>query len=134
MPKTFEDWLLAFREFVIKNKRFPYSTEDGYEGYLYRWYYRASQLTDLTSDEILKIDALGKELSNYPHNATEYIFLQRCDLFKNFVEGNNRMLTKEDDPDLNKWFYNSSRNYSTYNDNRTIYFSQLLQDISKVLY
>ena len=134
MPKTFEEWLMAFREFVIKNKRFPYSTEDGYEGYLYRWYYRASQLTDLTSDEILRIDALGKELSNYPHNATEYIFLQRCNLFKKFVEGNNRMLTKEDDPDLNKWFYNSSRNYSTYNDNRTIYFSQLLQYISKVLY
>ena len=134
MPKTFEDWLLAFREFVIKNKRFPYSTEDGYEGYLYRWFYRASQLTELTSDEILKIDALGKELSNYPHNATEYSFLQKCDLFKKFVEGNKRMLTKEDDVELFSWFYKSSRNYSTLNDNREKYFSQLLQYISNILY
>lgn len=134
MPKTFEDWLMAFREFVIKNKRFPYSTEDGYEGYLYRWFYRASQLTDLTSDEILRIDALGKELSNYPHNATECNFLQKCDLFKKFVEGNKRMLTKDDDQELNKWFYASSQNYSTYNDNRKKYFSQLLQYVSKVLY
>lgn len=134
MPKTFEDWLMAFREFVIKNKRFPYSTEDGFEGYLYRWYYRASQLTELTSDEILKIDALGKELSNYPHNATEYNFLQKCNLFKKFVESNKRMITKDDDQELNKWFYASSQNYSTYNDNRKMYFSQLLQYVSKVLY
>ena len=134
MPKTFEDWLMAFREFVIKNKRFPYSTEDGYEGYLYRWYYRASQLTELTSEEILKIDALEKELSNYPHNATEYSFLQKCDLFKKFVEGNKRMLTKDDDVELFNWFYKSSRNYSTLNDNREKYFSQLLQYISNILY
>lgn len=134
MPKTFEDWLMAFREFVIKNKRFPYSTEDGYEGYLYRWYYRASQLTELTSEEILKIDALEKELSNYPHNATEYSFLQKCDLFKKFVEGNKRMLTKDDDVELFNWFYKSSRNYSTLNDNREKYFSRLLQYISNILY
>ena len=125
MPKTFEEWLMAFREFVIKNKRFPYSTEDGYEGYLYRWYYRASQLTDLTSDEILRIDALGKELSNYPHNATEYNFLQKCDLFKKFVEGNKRMLTKEDDSELFSWFYITKRNYSSFKDNRNKYFCQL---------
>lgn len=134
MPKTFEDWLLAFREFVIKNKRFPYSTEDGYEGYLYRWFYRARQLTELSSDEILKIDALSKELSNYPHNATEYIFLQKCDLFKKFVEGNRRMLTKEDDPELSGWFYNASHIYGSFNDNRYKYFSQLLQSISAILY
>ena len=134
MPKTFEDWLMAFREFVIKNKRFPYSTEDGYEGYLYRWYYRASQLTDFTSDEILKIDALGKELSYYPHNAIEYNFLQKCDLFKTFVDGNKRMLNKEDDSDLFNWFYNTSRNYSTYNDNRKKYFGQLLEYLSDALY
>ena len=134
MPKTFEDWLLAFREFVIKNKRFPYSTEDGYEGYLYRWFYRARQLTELSSDEILKIDALSKELSNYPHNATEYNFLQKCDLFKKFVEGNRRMLTKEDDPELSGWFYNASHNYGSFNDNRYKYFSQLLQSISAILY
>lgn len=134
MPRSFGDWLMAFREFVIKNKRFPYSTEDGFEGYLYRWYYRASQLTELTSDEILKIDALGKELSNYPHNATEYNFLQKCNLFKKFVESNKRMITKDDDQELNKWFYASSQNYSTYNDNRKMYFSQLLQYVSKVLY
>lgn len=134
MPRTFDDWLQAFRAFVEKNKRLPYSNQDGYEGYLYRWFYRASQLTELTSEEILKIDALGKELSYYPHNAIEYNFLQKCNLFKKFVESNKRMITKDDDQELNKWFYASSQNYSTYNDNRKMYFSQLLQYVSKVLY
>ena len=134
MPRTFDDWLQAFSAFVEKNKRLPYSNQDGYEGYLYRWFYRASQLTELTSDEILKIDALGKELSNYPHNATEYNFLQKCDLFKKFVEGNRRMLTKEDDPELSGWFYNASHNYGSFKDNRYKYFGQLLQSISAILY
>ena len=133
MPQTFDDWLLAFREFVIKNKRFPYSGRDGFEGCLYRWYYRASQLTELSSDEILKIDALGKELSNYPHNAAESNFLHNCNLYKKFVENNKRMITKGDDSDLFNWFYNTSRNFSTYNDNRNKYFGQLLEYLSDAL-
>jgi len=134
MPQTFDEWLQAFRAFVEKNKRFPYSSQDGYEGYLYRWHYRSKQLTDLTSNEIVKIDALEKELSHYPHNATENKFLQNCNLYKRFVEGNNRMLKESDDKNLFKWFYSASRDYSSYNDNRTKYFSQLLQYLSSKLY
>ena len=134
MPQTFDEWLKAFKTFVIENKRFPYSTEDGYEGYLFRWHYRANELTDLSPDEIVKIDTLDKDLSHYPHNATENKFLHNCNLYKRFVEGNNRMLKESDDKDLFKWFYSASRDYSSYNDNRTKYFSQLLQYLSNKLY
>ena len=124
----------TYKQFVQINRHLPYCGQNGYEGYLYRWHYKASQLTDLSSEEILKFDALEKELAHYPQNATEYNFLQNCNLYKKFVESNQRMLTKDDDLELFNWFYKSSRIYSTYNDNRNKYFSQLLQSLSAILY
>lgn len=133
MPRSFDEWLIAFRDYVLKNKRFP-TAGLGFEGLLYRWYQKASQLTELSPDEIVKFDALEKELALYPHNTNEYNFLHNCNLYKMFVEGNNRMLEETDDPELFKWFYSASRNYTTYNDNRNQYFKQLLQYLSSKLY
>lgn len=133
MPRSFDEWLIAFRDYVLKNKRFP-TAGLGFEGLLYRWYQKASQLTELSPDEIVKFDALEKELAHYPHNTNEYNFLHNCNLYKLFVEGNNRMLEETDDPELFKWFYSASRNYTTYNDNRNQYFKQLLQYLSSTLY
>lgn len=133
MPQSFDEWLKAFKNFVLKNKRYPFSNQD-FEGYLYRWHYRTSQLTDLSAEEIVKFDALEKELAHYPHNTLEYNFLHNCNLYKKFVEGNNRILKESDNIELFKWFYKSSREYSTYNDNRNKYFSQLLQFLSSKLY
>lgn len=133
MPRSFDEWLIAFRDYVLKNKRFP-TAGLGFEGLLYRWYQKASQLTELSPDEIVKFNALEKELAHYPHNTNEYNFLHNCNLYKLFVEGNNRMLEETDDPELFKWFYSASRNYTTYNDNRNQYFKQLLQYLSSKLY
>ena len=133
-PTSFDEWVDTYRNYVQNNRHHPYCGQNGYEGYLYRWHYKASQLTDLSPDEIVKIDILDKELSHYPHNATENKFLHNCNLYKKFVEGNNRMLEESDDKELFKWFYSASRDYSSYNDNRTKYFSQLLQYLSSKLY
>lgn len=134
MPQTFDEWLKAFNDYVLKNKHFPYYNQDGFEGYLYRWHFKASQLTELSSEEILKFEMLEKNLAYYPHNSTEYNFLHNCNLYKKFVEGNNRAINKEDDPGLYMWFYFTLRKYSSYNDNRKDYFSQLLQYLSSILY
>lgn len=133
MPRSFDEWLIAFKDCVLKNKRFP-TAGLGFEGLLYRWYQKASQLTELLPDEIIKFDTLEKELAHYPHNTNEYNFLHNCNLYKMFVEGNNRMLEETDDPELFKWFYSASRYYTTYNDNRNLYFKQLLQYLSSKLY
>lgn len=133
-PTSFDEWVDTYRNYVQNNRHHPYCGQNGYEGYLYRWHYKASQLTDLSTEEILKFDALEKELAHYPQNATEYNFLQNCNLYKKFVESNKRTLTKDDDIELFNWFYKTSRNYGNYDDNRNKYFTQLLQYISKMLY
>lgn len=133
MPQTFEEWLQAFKDFVLKNKRYPTNNQK-YEGYLYRWHHRSSQLTELSPEEIIQFDALEKELYYYPHNTMEYNFLHNCDLYRKFVDGNNRMLEQTDDISLFRWFKTTSINYSTFEDNRKLYFSKLLQYISTKLY
>lgn len=133
MPRDFDEWLQSFKKYVLENKRYPVACNE-FEGYLYRWYKRAIQLTDLSAEEILKIDALEKELADYPHNYREYNYLHKCDLYKKFVEGNNRMLEESDDKKLYHWFFFSKLYYNTYNDNRGKYFRQLLQFLSNKLY
>jgi len=133
MPQLFDEWMQSFKTFVLENKRFPFSNQKGYEGYLYRWYYKANRLTHLSSEEIIKFDALEKELAHYPQNPTEYNYLQKCNLYKKYVEGNRRNPTQDDDPELFNWFYAASRNYKSIKGNRYIYFSQLLQSLSKIL-
>ena len=134
MPQTFDDWLKAFNDYVVKNKHFPYCNQDGFEGNLYRWHFKAGQLTDLSSEEILRFEMLEKALAHYPHNSTEFNFLHNCNLYKMFVEGNNRMLEETDDPELFKWYYSASHNHTNYYDNRNKYFTQLLQYLSSKLY
>lgn len=134
IPQSFDDWLQAYKDYVIKNKHLPYCSRGGFEGLLYRWQSKASQLIDLSSEEILKFVKLKKEVSHFPKNPSEYDFLQNCNLYKRFVENNMRTLTEEDDKELYCWFYKASHNYSTYNDNRNTYFNQLLQTLSVLLY
>lgn len=133
MPRDFDEWLQSFKKYVLENKRYPVACNE-FEGYLYRWYKRAIRLTDLSAEEILKIDALEKELADYPRNYREYNYLHKCDLYKKFVEGNNRMLEESDDKKLYHWFFFSKLYYNTYNDNRGKYFRQLLQYLSNKLY
>lgn len=133
MPQTFDDYCRSYISFVKKHYRLPYSG-NGFEGYLYRWYYKANQYTDLSSKEILQFEELKRNIKHYPQNATEYNFLQNCNLYKDFVETNRRMLTIQDDPILYRWFYKASQDYTTWKDNRSKYYSQLLQSIASLLY
>lgn len=127
MPRKFNDWIASFKDFVIKNNRFPYSNKNSYEGYLYRWYHKAIDFVGLSSDDILLIDSLNKQLVDYPHNAFEYRFLQKCNIYKSFIDKHLRLLTKDDDVNLFLWFNNTIKHYDKFNDNRKKYFRTLIQ-------
>ncbi len=133
-PQSFNEWLLSFKEYVIKNKRFPSSNQNGFEGFLYRWYYKAKQMVNLSADEILKIESLDKELSYYPHNSKEYIFLENCNLYQRFVEQNKRLINLEDDKTLYYWFHSAKKSLNSLADNRKLYFQELLKNLSAILY
>ena len=133
-PQSFDEWLLSFKEYVIKNNRFPSSNQNGFEGFLYRWYYKAKQMVNISADEILKIESLDNELSSYPHNSKEYYFWENCNMYQKFVEQNKRLISLEDDKTLYYWFYSAKRNLNSLAGNRKIYFQGLLKNLSEILY
>lgn len=132
-PRSFDDWISVFRQFVLENQRFPYSNQKGYEGYLYRWCFNAQKLINLNAEEILKFESLMEELSPYPHNSKEKSFIDNCNLYKIFVENNRRMVSREDDRSLYSWFNNTKRDFDKLDGNMELYFSQLLKTIITVL-
>ena len=130
-PKTFEEYLKAFINFVEDNKRFPYSSSRGYERMLNHWYNKAKTLISLSDSEILTFSQAIKELegSHYPHNPTESEFLSVCLSYKEFVSVTHRLISDEDDMDMFSWFTNSAKNYLDWKDNRKFYFQDLLNYI-----
>lgn len=132
-PRNFDDWISVFRQFVLEKQRFPYSNQNGYEGHLYRWYYNAQKLIDLKAEEILKFESLMDELSAFPHNSKEKVFLDNCNLYQLFVESNRRMVGQEDDKSLYCWFNKNKRDFEKLEGNLESYFSQLLKVIIVVL-
>jgi hypothetical protein len=129
-PRNFDEWLLTFKRFVIKNKRFPLSGKNGYEGHLYRWFFNANKLVDLSAQEIIEMDSLKKELSLYPHDSAECAFYDNCLLYQKFVEQNKRLITYEDDMTLYRWFNKAIKDCKLYKDNRANYFRSLIKTIA----
>lgn len=138
-PQSFEEWIATFKEFVVKNKRFPRSGKTGYEGYLNRWYLKSKQLVGLSPEEILKFEQLEKEVEIYPHNAKEEQFLLNCELYKSFVKSLGGLVRREDDASLFNWFYNiqnklSSKAVDSFSENQKQYLMSLLQFLSEQSY
>lgn len=125
-PRNFDEWLTAFKDFTNKHGRFPVSATKGFEGALYNWYYDARTYINLSSDEILKFHQMMKDFEKIPHTITEKKFLDNCERYKGFVLQTGRMLDKSDEKSLYYWFIGNLRKYASYEDNRRLYFKDLI--------
>jgi hypothetical protein len=127
MPRTFDEWMAAFANFVKRNQCFPCcSNSKGFEMSLYHWYYETKSYVGLSSEEILKFYNLMKELDEIPHNKREKDFLDNCVFYKEYALHVGRILTPEDDKKLYSWFVLNAKKFLTYKDNRCRYFKDLI--------
>ena len=135
LPASFKEFLYAFKDFVISNKRYPEMRNLGYESMLIRWYNDARQLICLTDEQIEEFSETIKWLDqfHYPRNSNERNFLRQCELYKNFVSDTGRMVAQDDDASLNSWFSRANQNFSKWKDNRQVYFKELIKFISAKL-
>lgn len=135
LPRTFDDFLKAFVDFVDENKRYPYSSSHGYEGMLNHWYNKAKKLISLSDSEIIAFSKAMKELESfhYPHNSTEADFQSICLTYKSFVSSAHHLVSDEDDEHMFSWFVKSAKSYMSWDDNRKYYFQDLLDFISHKL-
>lgn len=129
MPATFSEWAAAYKKFIYENERMPYSGQDGFEGYLYRWYYRSIQSSTLTDEESLILKKIEELLDMIPQKQSEYIFLQKCSKYRELAYFFPPLQIYEDYPELYAWFINTKKKYLSFTDKRKQMFEKLLEDI-----
>ena len=132
-PHTFDEWMEAFKRYVFQNNCFPTAKGIGYESSLFNWYYDSKSYVNLGSDEILKFHQMLTDLALYPHTINELKFFNNCKRYREFANQAGRMLTRSDEPGLFYWFETNKERFMGYDDNRKIYFRNLLSFLTEWL-
>jgi hypothetical protein len=133
-PKIgYDDRLEDLKNFLITNGRWPFASGGDEESSLTRWIYNHTHenvLPGYSEEEAIQIKELQKEYSYYPHNVPEYDFWNMCTDFKNFVRKNSRLpemaSSRKKEKELATWFDKMLRKREPYEDNRRLYFADLL--------
>lgn len=132
-PHTFDEWMEAFKNYVYQNNCFPTTKGLGYESSLFNWYYDSKSYVNLSSEEILKFHQMLTDLALYPHTINELKFFNNCKRYREFANQAERMLTHSDEPGLFYWFETNKERFMSYDDNRKIYFKNLLSFLTDKL-
>ena len=132
-PHTFDEWMEAFKNYVYQNNCFPTTKGQGYESSLFNWYYDSKSYVNLSSEEILKFHQMLTDLALYPHTVNEFKFFNNCKRYREFANQARRMLTRSDEPGLFYWFETNKERFMGYDDNRKIYFKNLLSYLAEKL-
>ena len=130
---SYENRLEDLKKFLSDYKRWPFASGGDEEASLARWIYNHTKrdlLPGYDPDEAKLIEQLQEECSHYPHNNSEYEFQNTCADFRIFLERNYRL--PEDDSEnvrekeLAGWFHKVFSKKEPYDDNRQLYFEDLL--------
>lgn len=130
---SFADRLSMFTDFIESYHRFPFSNGGEIEASLQRWYNNVlSGAIEVTDEEISELSNIIDyyEGLNYPKNAFEANFLNKCEEFKTFVLENHCLPSLKKGKELYGWFRQSKENMNSYTDKRRLYFLDLLLYIS----
>ena len=130
---NFSERLEMFRDFIESYHRFPFSNGGEMESSLQRWYNNVlSGAIEVTNEEINELSNSINyyESLNYPKNAFEANFLNKCEDFKSFILENHCLPSPTNGKELYWWLRQSKENMNSYTDKRRKYFWDLLSYIS----
>lgn len=130
---SFGNRLDDLMKFLSDYKRWPFASGGDEEASLARWIYnhtRREILPGYDPEEARQIEALQEQYSHYPHNNTEYEFLNLCSDFKIFLEKNYRLpeedSSNEKESELAIWLRKTITKKEPFEDNRSRYLQELL--------
>lgn len=135
---SYENRLEDLKKFLFDYRRWPFASGGDDEASLARWIYNHTKrdlLPGYDPNEAKRIEQLQEEFSHYPHNNSEYEFQNTCTDFRIFLE-RNYTLPEEDsenmrEKELAEWFHKVLSKKEPYDDNRQLYFNQLLEYLSE---
>lgn len=132
-----EDRFEDLKAFIATYKRWPFASGGDEEASLARWIYNHSRrdlLPGYDPEEARQIEKLQEEFTHLPHNNSEYEFQNKCTDFRIFL-GKSFRLPNEDsvneyEAELAKWFNKVKSKKDPYEDNKQLYFNELLEYLS----
>lgn len=132
-----EDRFEDLKAFIATYKRWPFASGGDEEASLARWIYNHSRrdlLPGYDPEEARQIEKLQEEFAHLPHNNSEYEFQNKCTDFRIFL-GKSFRLPNEDseneyEAELAKWFNKVKSKKDPYEDNKQLYFNELLEYLS----
>lgn len=124
---TFDTRFADFKDFVITMKRLPIQTGSDEEQSLARWMINVLKSNvDSTEEQLLSLQDFLNEYKTVPQNGTEYNFKQMCNQIKVIVNQIFELPNATDHQSEYQWLRKNIEKYTTYEDNRRIYFEDLL--------
>lgn len=123
----FETRFETLKQFVINRKRLPTQTGSEEEQSLARWIINVMKANiDSTEEQVNTLNNFLSDQRYLPQNGTEYNFKQMCDEIKVIVSQSFALPTASENLREYSWLHKNIRKYATYEDNRKLYFEELL--------
>lgn len=119
-----------FQEFVKTYLRMPYSSGADDEDSLCRWYYNViNGNIDTTEEQRRMLQEFVDSNKDLPQNGIELRFKKLCQEYLDYVKNNYELPNNKEGVTLYNWLRKTLPNYMSYNDNRKLYFTNLIKEL-----
>lgn len=126
---TFEQRFEQYKEFVNDFMRLPYLSGIEEEESLKRWQTNVlKRVIDVSEEQIKLLQDFIQSKSDLPASGREVNFYKTCREYLNFVEQNFELPTRLSP--LYFWFSKNIKIYNEFEDNRKVYFFNLLKELN----
>ena len=127
---SFDVRFTHFQEFVNTYLRIPYCSGADDEDSLCRWYYNVlNGNIDTTEEQRRMINEFVDSNKELPQNGTEVRFKKLCQEYLDYVKTNYELPSHKEGATLYNWLKKTLPNYLSYEDNRKLYFTKLIEEL-----
>ena len=108
----------------------PYSSGADDEDSLCRWYYNViNGNIDTTEEQRRMLQEFVDSNKDLPQNGIELRFKKLCQEYLDYVKNNYELPNNKEGVTLYNWLRKTLPNYMSYNDNRKLYFTNLIKEL-----
>ena len=127
---SFDVRFTHFQEFVNTYLRIPYCSGADDEDSLCRWYNNVlNGNIDTTEEQRRMLNEFVDSNKELPQNGTEVRFKKLCQEYLDYVKSNYELPSHKEGVKLYNWLKKTLPNYLSYNDNRKLYFTKLIEEL-----
>ena len=125
-----EDRFEQFKNFVKEFMRIPYASGADEEDSLSRWYNNVlNGVLDVSEEQRNELLTFLEKNKDIPKNGTELRFKRICQDYLDYVRNNFELPTHKSCTSLYNWMNKVLPNYAEFEDNRKMFFEELLEEL-----